>query len=138
MRRNRKWKIRRAPLGRSTLCFNSYKNHELKANLSLAGSRKRKKSAFSVTFILSEGDFFNIFVLSQCTVYSINFQNIYILLRIKKHYLIHCYCLFLKSSKAFIVSLSNYADDVIIIYSVGENHKTNRNILNIIFLFLQK
>ena len=90
-----------------------------------------------MTFILSEWSFFNICVLSQCIVYWINFQNIYKLLRIKKHYLIQFYCSFLKFSKAFTVSLSNYADNVII-YSVGENHKTNRNILNIIFLFLQK
>ena len=35
------------------------------------------------------------------------------------------------------VSLSNYADDTTL-YSIGENHNTNRNILNKIFLSLQK
>ena len=32
---------------------------------------------FSVTFILSKGNLFNIFVLCQCIVYWINFQDIY-------------------------------------------------------------
>ena len=35
------------------------------------------------------------------------------------------------------VCLSNYADDTAI-YSIGENHSTDRNILNKIFLSLQK
>ena len=35
------------------------------------------------------------------------------------------------------VFLSNYADDTNL-YSIGENHNTNRNTLNKSFLFLQK
>ena len=62
-------------------------------------SRERKKSAFFAIFILSEG-----FVLFQYIVYWINFQSIYTF-TYKKHYLIHFCCLFLKSSKAFSVSL---------------------------------
>ena len=59
------------------MCFSSYINSKLKLKLWWAGARKRKESAFFVTFIFFEGDFFNIWVLSQCVVYLINFQNIY-------------------------------------------------------------
>ena len=37
----------------------------------------KKNSAFYVTFIFSEGNFFNVGVLSQCIVFWINFQNRY-------------------------------------------------------------
>ena len=50
--------------------------------------------------------FFNIWVLSQCIVYSKNFQNIYIYLHTKKITSCIFVCLFLKSSKAFSVSLT--------------------------------
>ena len=56
-------------------------------------------------FILSEGNFLNICVLHQCTVYE------YILLRIKKYYLIHFCCLILKSWKVFSVSISAVISD---------------------------
>ena len=36
-----------------------------------------KKKAFFVWFILCKGKFFNIYVLSQCIVYGIHFQDIY-------------------------------------------------------------
>ena len=42
------------------------------------GTRQRKKRAFFVPFILSEGTFFKICVLSQCIVYRVHFQNIHI------------------------------------------------------------
>ena len=77
MRRNWKWKIPHTVLERWTMCFSLYKNCELKVKLWWCGSRKRKKSAFFVTFTLSKGNFFNIWILSQCMVYWINFQNIY-------------------------------------------------------------
>ena len=38
---------------------------------------REKKRVFSVTFILSEGNFFSICFLSQYVVYWINFENIY-------------------------------------------------------------
>ena len=43
----------------------------------MSQGRKRKKRAFFVPFILSEGNFFDICVLSQCIVYRIHFQNIH-------------------------------------------------------------
>ena len=55
------------------------KNCEFKVKLWWVGAGERKKSAFFVTFILSEGNFFNICVLSQCIVYWMNVQNIYTL-----------------------------------------------------------
>ena len=60
------------------LCFSSYKNRELKVKLWWIGACERKKSAFFVTFILSEESFFNIRVLSKFIVYWINFENKYI------------------------------------------------------------
>ena len=76
-KRNRKWKIPHTVLERRTLCFSSYKNSKLKVKLWWVGARERKKRAFFVPFILSEGNFFNICVLSQCIVYWIHFQNIH-------------------------------------------------------------
>ena len=76
-KRNRKWKIPQTVFDRQTLCVSSYKNRKFKVKLWWVGARKRKKWAFFVPFILSEGHFFNICVLSQCVVYWIHFQNIH-------------------------------------------------------------
>ena len=63
--------------------------------------RERKKRAFFVPSILSEENIFNICVLSHCIVHLIHFQN--------KHTFTYqktfC-CLFLKSSKAFSLSVA--------------------------------
>ena len=64
----------------------------------------KKKKAFFVPFILSEGNFFNICVLSQCTVYWIHFQYINTF-TYQKTLLYMVFCLFLKLSKAVSVSL---------------------------------
>ena len=67
-------------------------------------SRKKKKEAFFVPFILSEGTFFHICVLYQCIVYWIHFQNIHTFTYQKT--LLHTpFSLFLKLSKAFSVTL---------------------------------
>ena len=71
-----------------TLCFSSYKNRKLKIKLWWVRARERKKRAFFVSFILSEGNFFNICVLSQSFAY-------------QKTYFTHFCCLFLRSSKCF-------------------------------------
>ena len=47
-------------------------NKNIKVKLSWVGAREREKKAFFVPFILSEGNFFNICVLSQCIVYWIH------------------------------------------------------------------
>ena len=75
-KRNRKWKIPHTVLERRTLYFRSYKNRKLKVKLWWVGARERKMREFFVPFILSEGNFFEICVLSQCIVYWIHFQNI--------------------------------------------------------------
>ena len=67
-KRNWKWKIPHTVLESRTLCFSSYKSRKLKIKLWWTGARERKKRAFFVPFILSEGNFFNIYVLSQCSV----------------------------------------------------------------------
>ena len=64
-KRNRKWKIHTV-LERRTLCFSSYRNCKLKVKVWWVGARERKKKASLVPFILPEGNFFIICVLSQC------------------------------------------------------------------------
>ena len=103
-------------LERRTLC--SYEDRKLNVKLWWIGARKRKKRIFFVPFILSEGNFFKVCVLSPFIVYWIHFQNIYILLHIKKHYFIHFRCLFLKSSKAFNVSLIEEKKLVIVLFII--------------------
>ena len=99
-------KIPHTLLKRRTLCFSSYNNRELKVKLWWVGALERKKRTFSVPLILSERNFINM-CLSQCMVYWINFQNIHTF-TYQKHYFIHFCRLFLKSSKAFSVSLAKY------------------------------
>ena len=83
----------------------------LKAKLWWVRARKRKKWAFFEPFILSEGNFFNFWVLSQFIVSSLSFQNMHTLY-ISKTLLHTLFCFFLKSSKPFSVSweceISNY------------------------------
>ena len=93
-------------LERLTLWFSSCRNRELKVKLWWVRARERKKKAFFVTFNLSEGNFFNIGVLSQIIVYWINFQNTSTFTYQKTLLHIHFCCLFLKSSKAFRISWS--------------------------------
>ena len=57
------------------MCFSSYKNCKLKVKLWWVGACERKKRAFFVP--LTEGNFFNISVLSQCLVYWTHSQNIH-------------------------------------------------------------
>ena len=102
---NQKWKISHTVLERRTLCFSSCKNRELKVKLWWVGARDRKKGAFFVMFIFSKGNFIVIFVLSQCIMYWVNFQNI-CTFTFQKTLLHTLFCLFLKSSKAFSVSIN--------------------------------
>ena len=71
-----KMEIPNIVLERWTLCFSSYKNPKTKVKLWWFGARERKKKAFFLPFILSEGVFFNIYVLSECMLYWMPFQNI--------------------------------------------------------------
>ena len=104
---NWKWKIPHTVLERQTLCFSSYKNHKLKVKLWWVGARERKKRAFFVPFILSEGIFFNICVLSQCIVYWIHFQNIHTFTYPK--ILLHAHLLLVyKIDESLSVSLSHF------------------------------
>ena len=74
-KRNWKWSIPHKVLDRRTLYSSSHKNHKLRVKLWWVGARERKKSEIFVLFILSEETFCHIFVLSQCIVYWICFQN---------------------------------------------------------------
>ena len=102
---NWKWKIPHTALERRTLCFILYKNRKLKVKLWWIGARERKKRAFFLPFILSEGNLFNICVLSQCIVYWIHCQSIDTF-TYQRTLLRTLFCLFLKSPKAFSVSLT--------------------------------
>ena len=110
MKQNRKWKIPHTVLERRALCFSSYKNHKLKVKLWWVGARERKWGHFLYRFctmyrlFYPKEIFFNICVLSQCIVYYIHFQNIHTFVY-QKHYFIHFCCVFLNSSKAFIISI---------------------------------
>ena len=68
MKRNRNWKTTHTLLEKRTLCFSSYKNHKLKVNCDELELEK-EKTGFFVALILSEGNFFEICILSQCIVY---------------------------------------------------------------------
>ena len=72
-----KWKIQHIVLERQSICVSSYKNRKLKVKLWWVGAGERKKRRSFEPFIFSEDDFFNICVLSQCTVYWIHVQNIH-------------------------------------------------------------
>ena len=92
-------------LKRWTLCFTSYKNSNLKVKLWWAC--ERKKEGFFVPFILSEENFFNIFVLSRCIVYLISLQNINTFTYQKT--LLHTFfCFSKKSPKAFRAFFRKY------------------------------
>ena len=90
------------------MCFSSFKNHKLKVKLWWIGDCKRKKTVIFLLFnclFCPKEIFFNIQVLSQCIVYWIRFQNIHACTYLKT--LLHAFfCLFLKSSNTFSVSLS--------------------------------
>ena len=87
------------------MCFSSYKNRNFTVKLWWVGACEKKKRAFFVPLILSEGIHFNICVLSQWIVYWIHFQNIHTFMY-QKTLLYTLFCLFLKSSKASSVSLT--------------------------------
>ena len=103
-KRNWKSKIPHTILESRTLCFSWCKNHKSKIKLWWVGARERKKRAFFAPFILSEGHFLNLCVLSQYIVYWKHFQNIHTF-TYQKPLLHTLFCLFLKWSKAFSVPL---------------------------------
>ena len=68
LNKNINFKKNETVLERRTLCLSSNKNQKLKVKLDDLELVKENR-AFFVPFILSIGNFFNIFVLSQCVVY---------------------------------------------------------------------
>ena len=80
---------------------------QIKSKTVMSYSSRKEKKTFFVPFILSEGNYFKICVLSQCIVFEYTFR-IYILLHTKKYYFIQFCCLFLNLAKAFSVSLSHF------------------------------
>ena len=70
-------------------------------------SLRKKKEGFFVPFILSEENFFNIFVLSRCIVYLISLQNINTF-TYQKTLLHTSFCFSKKSPKAFRAFFRKY------------------------------
>ena len=101
MERNGKWKIPRTILGRRGLCFSSYKNHKLKEKkLKL----KEKRDIFCTVHFAQREFFQDLCFISMCSVsYTLSEYRYFYMS--KKHYFVHFCCLFLKSLKAFSVSL---------------------------------
>ena len=92
-------------LERLTLCFSWYKNRQLKKTVMKWSPQKKREGIFYTVYFVQRKIFLNLCLLSlyvKCIEYTF---RIYILLLIKKHYFIHFCSLFLKSPKAFSVSL---------------------------------
>ena len=98
-------------LERRTLCFSSYKNRKLKGKLWWVGAREKKRGHFLYRLFCPEEIFFNICILSNCMVYWIYFQNIHTFTCQKILFHTH-FCLFLKSPKAFSVSLILFSNSL--------------------------
>ena len=92
-------------LERLTLCFSWYKNRQLKKTVMKWSPQKKREGIFYTVYFVQRKIFLNLCLLSlyvKCIEYTF---RICILLLIKKHYFIHFCSLFLKSPKAFSVSL---------------------------------
>ena len=83
---------------RRALSFSSNKNLKLKVKLWWIGARERKKRAFFVPFILSKRHFFNICILSQCSV--LNTRSEYTCFYISKNITSYTFLLVFKVSKS--------------------------------------
>ena len=105
-KRNRKWEIPYTVLERRTLCFSSYKNRKLKVKRDELELAEEKRGQFLHGLFCLKGVSltFAFYLNVQCIE---NTFRIYILLHIKKHYIIHFCCLILISSKALSVSLNH-------------------------------
>ena len=68
MKRNRKWKIPHS-FRETNLVPQLIEESQIKSKTVMSWSSRKKKRTFNVPFILSEGNFFKICVLSQYIVY---------------------------------------------------------------------
>ena len=97
--RNRKWKIAHTILERQILRFSSQKDRESKVKRWWVGTRKRKEEfVFSTVYFVQSN-----FLLCFISIYSV--------FNIDIHFYIlqgNTFCLFLKSSNAFSLSLKTY------------------------------
>ena len=79
-------------------------------------SRKKRKGIFCTVYFVRR-KFFNICFLSQCIVYWIHFQNIHTF-TYQKILLHTLFCLFLKLSKSFSVSLKFQLSDLLELWTI--------------------
>ena len=91
-------------LERRTLRFSSYQNQELKVKLGWAGARKRKKTAFFVTFILSNGNLSNICVYLNAWIRLLNKLSEYIYFYILQKVTLQTFLLVFKIVKSLQTS----------------------------------
>ena len=77
---------------------------QVKSKTVMSWSLQKKKDCIFCTVYFVQRRFFNIGVLSQCIVYWVHFQNI-VTFTFTKTWFHTLFCLFLKSPKAFGVSL---------------------------------
>ena len=82
---------------------------QIKSKTRMSWSQRKKKRAFFVPFVLCEGHFFNIYFI---TIYSVlNTLSEYTYFYISENITSYTFfCLFLKSSKAFTLSLIDYVN----------------------------
>ena len=97
-------------LERWTMCFSSYKNCKLKIKLWWVEAHKRKKNKLykNKVYFVHRTYFQHLGFISIYSVFNKLSEYIYILRHMKEHYSIHFCCLFLKSLKAFSVSLPSF------------------------------
>ena len=104
MKQNLKWKIPHTVFERWILCFSSYKNRKLKVKLWWVGAPKRKKEGIFCIVYFGYCLYTVYYVLFNCIVYWIHFQNIHTFI-CQKTLLLTLFKLFWKLLKAVSVSL---------------------------------
>ena len=93
-------------------CFSSYNKCKLKVKLWWVGDLEGKKENTFCTVCFFRREFFKICVLSQRREY-MNTLSEFTYFTKFRHYFIRFYCLFLKLSKPFSVSLREHAMQII-------------------------
>ena len=115
-------------------CFSSYKKIQIKSKTLMSWrSRRKEREHFLYYFFFPKGIFLRfVFYLSVESIW-IHFQNLYTFTKFR-HYFIRFYCLFLKLSKPFSVSLREHAMQIIDFKE--KNEVINRRAAEIILKFI--
>ena len=106
MKRNRKWKIPHTVFRETNLVLQLIQKSQIKNETAMSWSSQNKKEGIFCTVYFVWMEFFKHLCLSRCIMYWIHFQNIHTLCLHIKTVLHALSYLFLKSPKAFGVSLT--------------------------------